>query len=59
MLFHNASGKDTYGESAARVRRIEAFDGKRTASFEGDTLPAAESDLIRRHGMRRVDAYLA
>ena len=59
VVFHNASGKDTYGESAARVRRIEAFDGKRTASFEGDTLPAAESDLIRRHGMRRVDAYLA
>jgi len=58
VVYHNPSRSSTYGESGARVRRLETWDGNERAVFAGDLLPARESALIRSHGMQRIDVYL-
>ena len=58
VVYHNPSRSSTYGESGARVRRLETWDGSERAVFAGDLLPARESALIRSHGMQRIDVYL-
>ena len=58
VTYHNPTGRDTYGPERAAVYRITAFDGRDTVTFDGDTLPDRESDLIRRHRMVSIDVYL-
>ena len=59
VTYHNPTGKDTYGENAARVCRVEAFDGETAVSVEGDCLPQRETGLLRRHKIEKMDVYLA
>ncbi|MBR5383868.1 MAG: cellobiose phosphorylase [Clostridia bacterium] len=55
VVYHNKTGRNTYGEGKAAVQKIEV-SGK---SFAGDLLPAAESAAIRTHGIKRIDVYLS
>ena len=53
VTYHNPTGRDTYGEDAARPVRIAVPGG----SFEGDTLPEEESLRIREHALMQIDVY--
>ena len=58
VTYHNTTGRDTYGAGCAAVRSITAFDGVDRITFDGDSLPEAQSDLIRRHKMVSIDVRL-
>ena len=55
VVYHNKTGRNTYGENKAAVRKIEVA-GK---TFAGDLLPAAESAGIRSHSLKRIDVWLS
>ena len=55
VVYHNKTGKNTFGKDKAAVQKIET-SGK---IYEGDFLPAYESNEIRTHGLKRIDVWLA
>ena len=55
VVYHNKTGRNTYGGDKATVRKIEVA-GK---TFAGDLLPATESAGIRSHSLKRIDVWLS
>lgn len=58
VTYHNRTGKDTYGQSAAGIRRMELSDGVNRYSVTGDTVPQKPALLVRAGKMKTIDAYL-
>lgn len=58
VTYHNRTGKDTYGQSAAGIRRLELSDGVNQYSVTGDTVPQEPALLVREGKMKTIDAYL-
>lgn len=58
VTYHNRTGKDTYGQSAAVIRRMELSDGVNQYAVTGDTVPQEPALLVRAGKMKAIDAYL-
>ncbi|MFH1458671.1 MAG: cellobiose phosphorylase [Candidatus Omnitrophota bacterium] len=59
IVYHNPKGKDTFGATGAKIKKI-IFNDKKGASVEinSDTLPSAYAQQIRSCQIKHIDIFL-
>ncbi|MBC7959022.1 MAG: cellobiose phosphorylase [Vallitaleaceae bacterium] len=57
-VYHNKSRKNTYGEDAVMVKRIELLKNGEVISILGDKIPAPYAKMVREGQIDQMDLYL-